>query len=65
MGLYYCDEDGENAREVRPKHPVAAAIWDDILGRKGLGNEMELIDESVAQGIADKWDAIARAEGEA
>jgi len=30
---------------------AALAIWDDLLGRKGIGNELEACDEEIQQEI--------------
>lgn len=56
MSLWYGDDD--EGREVAPKHPVAKAILEDVLDRRGIKHEFHRLDEDIAQEIMDRWDGI-------
>lgn len=49
---------------VKPKHPIARAIWDDLHDRRGLRQEMEGIDDDIQQEIADKWDKLCEEDAQ-
>lgn len=55
----------EDLRRGDDAERAVAAIAEDLRGRKGIGNEMEAIDDQTVVEMLDEWAALIRQENSA